>query len=389
MKMPNMKNKFNAFCGIAFIAFLWLDCKPTPTPVPVDKSDDLTAIPYNPKAFTVDVPDTWQKNQFIIPADNPLTTKGIELGRMLFYDPILSLDSTISCSSCHLQAGGFTDNAAISSGVGGRTGSRSSMSLVNVGFHQKGLFWDGRTKTLEEQALQPIEDGNELREVWPNVVAKLKRHKKYPTLFREAFGISSKTEITKELAAKAMAQFERTIVSKNSRFDKFLRSEIDYTDDELYGYYLFFNNDPEGKIPDAQCGHCHSPSDQFTDNIFRNNGLDEVNNLADFKDKGLGKVTGKLTDNGKFRTPTLRNAMLTAPYMHDGRFQTMEQVIDHYASGGKYAENVDPLITQVGTKLPNNVYIPLTKKQKAQLLAFLKTLTDNDFVQNPAYKSPF
>jgi cytochrome c peroxidase len=380
--------KYNIVFFFCLSAILF-SCDPKETPIPVNDANDLTKIPYSPQPFSVTIPDTWQKNQFLIPADNPLTISGIALGRALFYDPILSQDSTKSCNSCHLQDAGFTDNSALSTGVGNRLGERSSMSLVNVGFHQKGLFWDGRTKTLEAQALQPIEDGNELRETWPQVIAKLKRHKTYPTMFREAFGIASKTEITKELAAKAIAQFERTIVSKNSKFDQFVRNETDFTDDELYGYYLFFNNDPEGKVPDAQCGHCHAPSDQFTDNTYRNNGLDEVNNLADFKDKGLGRTTGKLTDNGKFRTPTLRNIALTAPYMHDGRIATLEQVIEHYASGGKYSENADPLIREVGTKGPNGQYFPLTTKQKKQLLAFLNTLTDNDFVKNSAYKSPF
>ena len=367
----------------------FFSCKNKENPIPVVSADDLNKIAYTPQPVTIEIPETWQKNQFIIPADNALTVSGIALGRKLFYDPILSQDSTTSCNSCHLQNAGFTNNSALSSGVGGRLGERSSMSLINVGFHQKGLFWDGRTKTLESQALQPIEDGNELRETWPQVIAKLKRHKTYPTLFREAFGIGSKTEITKELAAKAIAQFERTLISKNSKFDKFIRSEVEFSDDELYGYYLFFNNDPEGKIPDAQCGHCHAPSDQFTDNVYRNNGLDEVYNLADFKDKGLGRATGKLTDNGKFRTPTLRNIARSAPYMHDGRMATLEQVIEHYASGGKYSENADPLIREVGTKGPNGAYYPLTTKQKKQLLAFLNTLTDYDFEKNPAFSNPF
>jgi cytochrome c peroxidase len=336
---------------------------------------DLTTIPYVSKAYTLNIPSGFPKMD--IPADNPLTTEGVELGRHLFYDPILSKDSTISCASCHLTKGGFTDNNAVSRGVNGAMGTRSSMSLENIGFVNKGLFWDGRVKTLEEQALLPIEDPVEMHHIWEKVIEKLRKHPDYPSRFRKAFNISNKRDISKELAVKAIAQFERTLISGNSKFDKIYRREDFFTDDELDGFQLFFN---AAGAPDAQCGHCHT-SPFFNSNDFFNNGLDSAQKLKDFKDKGRGIVTGKEFDNGKFRSPSLRNIELTAPYMHDGRFKTLEAVVEHYASGGHYADNVDPFIPQIAE-------IKMTAKQKRQIVLFLKTLTDTSFINNPAYQKP-
>lgn len=217
-----------------------------------------------------------------------------------------------------------------------------------------------------------------MHNIWEKAISKIKLSNDYPTRFRKAFGITSKNEITKELTVKAIAQFERTLISGNAKFDKIFRREDFFTDDELRGYELFFN---ASGAPDAQCGHCHT-SPFMDNNDYFNNGLDGVNSLEDFKDKGRGKVTGKLFDNGKFRAPTLRNIEFTAPYMHDGRFKTLDEVIDHYASGGHYADNVDPFIPQIKQ-------INLTTKQKQQILLFLKTLSDKDFMNNPAYQNPF
>ena len=343
-----------------------------------DKNDDgLTTIPYQPTTYALSY-DEKIFPKMIIPADNPLTTEGVELGRFLFYDKLLSASGTMACANCHLPEGSFTDNLAVSKGIDGIAGKRSSMSLINIGFVNSGLFWDGRVKTLEEQAFLPVEDPIELHNSWTKVVEKLKTDADYPTRFRKAYGITNAAEITKELAIKAIAQFERTLISDNAKVDQIFRRETTFTDDEYDGYLLFFN---AAGAPDAQCGHCHS-SPFYSSNDYFNNGLDSAATLTAFKDLGRGQFTKKTSDNGKFRAPSLRNIELTAPYMHDGRFKTLEEVVNHYASGGHYAENIDPFIPQI--KL-----IQLNSKQKRQIVAFLKTLTDTSFVNNAKFKTPF
>jgi cytochrome c peroxidase len=342
---------------------------------PTVDDQDLTQIAYAPTPVTLKQPQGYPKMD--IPTDNPITTEGVELGRRLFYDPILSRDSSISCSSCHLPQGSFTDNKALSKGVDGILGDRSAMSLENIGFVKNGLFWDGRVKTLEEQALLPVEDPIEMHHIWEKVEQILRGHKDYPTRFRKAFGMKTKGEITKTHVVKALAQFERTLISGNSKVDKILRREDVFTDDELNGYLLFFNDDPK---KDAQCGHCHG-APFYGANEFFNNGLDSVKTLNDFKDLGLGKVTGKLFDKGKFRVPSLRNIEFTAPYMHDGRFKTLDEVMNHYASGGHLADNISPFIPLIKD-------IKMTAKQKSDIITFMKTLSDTSFINNPAFKNP-
>lgn len=340
---------------------------------------EITRIdgPYNPQPYNLEIPDYLPK--MIIPADNPLTVDGVELGRHLFYDPILSVDSTISCSSCHLPELNFTDNRKVSFGVNGVKGDRSSMSLINVGFSNGGLFWDGRAKTLEAQALIPVEDHREMNDNWENVEQKLRKHPTYPVLFRKAFGISDKKEITKELASKAIAQFERTLVSGNSRFDQVVYQNTEFpTDEEFRGKYLFYFEEAPIGANHPGCSHCHG-GPLFTDQTFRNNGIENVATLQDFPDKGFGTVTGNAGDNGKFKVPTLRNIALTPPYMHDGRFQTLEEVLDHYSSGGH-----DP-----GNRDVNILKFTLTEQDKKDLITFLNMLTDTSFVNNPKFKSPF
>jgi cytochrome c peroxidase len=357
-----------AILSSLILAFLIQSC--------TDKeSDGLDTIPYNPTTYELKYSSNFPK--MIIPADNPLTTDGVELGRFLFYDKLLSASGTMACASCHLPEGGFTDNKNVSKGIDGIEGKRSAMSLANIGFVNTGLFWDGRVKTLEEQAFLPVEDPIELHNSWTKVVEKLKTHADYPTRFRKAFGITNTAEITKELAIKALAQFERTLISDNAKIDKVTKFS-DLSDDELEGYQLFFNT-PGAQ--DAQCGHCHN-SPFYDSNDFFNNGLDEAASLNDFKDKGRGLFTKVLSDNGKFRAPSLRNIELTAPYMHDGRFKTLEEVMEHYASGGHYAQNVNPFIPQIGA-------IHLSKLKKDKIIAFLKTLTDSSFVNNPKLQTPF
>jgi len=342
--------------------------------IPGIKDQDLTHIPYQPVPYLPDIPSNFPALEQ--PADNPMTLDGIRLGRKLFYDPILSIDSTISCSSCHQQLASFNDHFAFSPGVAGNS-SRSSMSLINVGFHYHGLFWDGRAANLEQQALEPVENIIEMGETWDNVEMKLKRHEEYPAEFRKAFGIELASMITRDLATKAIAQFERTLISGgNTRYDRFARGEIFLDENEFSGYLMFFNVDPV--LPDAQCGHCHNAPLFGTDDFF-NNGLQESVDFEGFMDKGYGLVTGKASDNGKFKAPTLRNLVFTAPYMHDGRFNTIEEVVEHYTSGGKPSPNKSPFL--------NNLH--LTETQKSDLISFILTLTDSSVLTNQAFQSPF
>lgn len=341
----------------------------------VIEEGDLVGIEYNPTAYTPQIPQGFP--QLEQPSSNPMTVEGVWLGRKLFFDPILSRDSTMSCSSCHLQASSFTDDLAVSEGVDGVAGTRSAMSLINAGFMYQGLFWDGRASTLEEQALLPVEDPVELHVSWEEVEQRLRAHPDYPADFRRAFGISHTSEVSRTLATMAIAQFERTLISTgNSRFDRFMRSEIFLEEDEFNGFQMYF--DVSNDLPDAECAHCHA-APLLTTNGFRNNGIEDVASLDDFPDLGLGAVTGDRFDNGKFKIPTLRNIEFTAPYMHDGRFQTLEEVIEHYNSGGFRVENTDPLIRPLG----------LTEQQKADLLAFILTFSDTTFLSKEEFSNPF
>lgn len=358
-----------AFSIFQFFCFSFLECK-TPTP-----SAGLSDIAYSPTPLQLKLPSYFPPMQ--MPADNPLTVEGVALGRKIFFDNLLSSDLSQSCATCHRPENYFTDGNATSKGVTGMAGKRSSMSLVNIGFTNAGLFWDGRVKTLEEQALLPVQDSIELHNSWDAVAMRIKNNSDYTTMFRRAFGITSVDSINKYLVVKAIAQFERTLISADAKIDKIARKEAFFTDDEQSGYNLFFN---VLDAPDAQCAHCHvSPFYNASD--FFNNGIDEAKTLYDFKDAGRGFITLKPTDNGKFKPPTLRNIAQTAPYMHDGRFKTLSEVLDHYASGGHPSPNVDPFIPSIGT-------IHLSTKQKNQIILFLNTLTDSIFVANPAFKKP-
>jgi cytochrome c peroxidase len=351
----------------AFILINFLSCT-------ADKLDqqgfDLTSIIYNPKTYNLDYPSNL--GQPIIPEDNKLTVEGVYLGKKLFYDPILSVDSTKSCASCHLPSFSFNDNKAFSEGVNQKKSLRSSMPLINLAFTKNGFFWDGRAESLEDQALHPVEDPNELNHKWVDVENSIRKHKHYPALFRKAFGISNSSEINRQHITKAIAQFERTIISGNSKFDKILRGEEFFTDLELYGFTMFVDNDPN--VKDAECGHCHSIPLGTADQFF-NNGLTEAPNMTEFKDFGRGQITGNLIDRGKFKAPTLRNVTLTAPYMHDGRFNTLDEVLDHYSSGGKSSPNKDPLL------YPLN----FTSFEKRALKAFIETLVDTNFMKDPKF----
>lgn len=310
-----------------------------------------------------------------MPVDNPLTSAGVELGRHLFYDPILSRDSTISCSSCHQMQFGFADNRAFSRGAAGLATPRSAPSLANIGYHYRGIFWDGRAGSLEEQILLSVVEPTELATEWPTVLRRLSKHPSYPRKFNQAFGNGQKIDIDSLMVANAIAQFERTLISSESKYDRYLRGEIALNELEERGRLIFF--DEVEDLPDAECGHCHTDP-LFTSLQYFNNGIEQTDSLELFKDKGLGGSTGKYYDIGKFKTPTLRNVALNPPYMHDGRFESLAEVIEHYNRGGHYTENASPNVRP----------LHLTDLDKAGLLAFLHCLTDSTFLTNRELADP-
>lgn len=376
-----MKNLNNIIAILVVLFSFFVACKDDDDPVTNTCGEDLQidweSISTTNEAYPLPQYATLPQNVPNNP-DNPTTVEGVELGRRLFYDPILSGDSTQSCASCHAQTFGFTDNLkALSMGIDGTLGTRNAMALINLTWVPR-LFWDGRSMGLEAQALEPVTNPVEMHNTWENAICDIMNSVDYRKRFYKAFGIKT---INKEDVAKAIAQFERTLISGTSKYDlaNIPGSGVFLTEQEYYGYSIFFNEV-------ADCFHCHTGAGNlFTDNQFHNNGLDSVATLNDYADKGLGDVTKDPQDNGYFRTPTLRNIALTAPYMHDGRFQTLEEVVDHYSDHVKQSENVDPTIKvffKDGGK-------HLSSDDKAAVVAFLKTLTDTAFVNNPAFKNPF
>lgn len=356
--------------GLVFTVVL-VSCKPDE-----EEGDDDNGHVTTP--YTLEIPFGFPPMS--IPADNPMTEEGVALGRFLFFEERLSGDNTMSCASCHAQAFAFSDNGnQFSTGIDGVQGARTSMVLQNLGWEQR-FFWDGRSATLEEQILEPVENVIEMHETWPNAVAELQADNGYVALFQEAFG---STTIDRYKTAKAIAQFLRTMISGNSRYDQFQRGEIVLTPDEQQGALLTtFEGGFPPDVPNGQggadCFHCHPHGgNRFTDGIMRNNGLNEI-----FTDLGLGGVTGLPQDQGLFKTPTLRNVAVSAPYMHDGRFNSLEQVIEHYNSGGHPSPTISPFMKYTVGGLQ------LTPEKKSQLIAFLHTLTDEEFLTNPAFADP-
>jgi len=308
----------------------------------------------------------------LIPSNNPQTIEGVSLGRKLFFDPLLSGDGTLACASCHSPEFSFTDSSQFSTGITMVQGNRNSMTIFNAAWNwNEKFFWDGRASNLENQAFKPVVNPIEMNNTWPNAVANLQADPNYPGLFNAAFGTYT---IDSSLVTMALAQFERTLISANSRFDNFLMGQIALTPQELSGFNIFM--DENG----GDCFHCHGSASNplWTDNDFHNNGLD-----ATFLDLGLGAITGNLADNGKFKTPSLRNLAYTAPYMHDGRFKTLDEVIDHYSTGLTNSSTIDPLLKYIGQG-----GVQLTPTEKANLKAFLLSLSDPNFITNPAFQDP-
>lgn len=333
---------------------LFACCKPDPVEDPSLKEIELSVPAHFPKP--------------VIPADNPLTQAKIDLGKKLFFDPILSKDRSVSCSSCHLQANAFSDPRKISLGVNNVPGTRNAPPLFNLVYH-KSFFWDGSNPMLETQALFPIEAPFEMNLPIDSAIARLKRHSEYPKLFAHAFGDSIGVSV--KGLTDALSCYERSLLSTTSKYDRFIQAGFDstvFTPVEWKGYKLFF---AESAGAHAECFHCHNgPNMDDPEGKFRNNGL-----YLYYEDLGRYNVTGSPFDIGKFKVPSLRNVEYTAPYMHDGSLPTLEAVLDHYGSGGQLNQNRDVLMGN----------IILSAEEKQAIIAFLKTLSDPGLLTNPAY----
>jgi cytochrome c peroxidase len=310
--------------------------------------------------YPLDVPSWFPTME--IPSENQLTKARVELGRKLFYEPLLSLDSSISCGSCHQQERAFTDGMPIAIGVDGAVGSRNAPALANIGYSPY-FFHDGGVETLELQSQQPIFSIEEMRFSIAGFLERIKEDEAYKQLFWEAyqrepdaFGIS-----------RAIASFERTFISGNSRFDQheYQGMADALSEQELRGKALFFS---EG----TKCSSCHEPP-LFTNYAFENIGL-----YTNYADSGRVRISHLQEDNGKFKVPTLRNIELTSPYMHDGSMQTLEEVVAYFNAGGVGHPNQHPDIKPLG----------LSEQERSDLVAFLKTLTDPSFVSNGELSDP-
>ncbi len=361
------------------------------TPVTTNPADALAAlnIPVVPFSYAnqslpgfLNAPNI--AVQINTPADNAITDWGATLGRVLFYDKILSINNSVSCASCHKQAHGFSDDLVLSKGFNNGNTGRHSMSLVNAIYYpNRRFFWDERAATLEQQVLMPIQDAVEMGMHLDTLVNRLNTKTHYPYLFEKAFGSSA---INTDRISKALSQFVRSMISYRSKFDTGMAAIPpganlgttplpNYTANENNGKAIYFS-------PQAACSSCHG-TQTLTAPRAENNGLEAV-----IVDRGLGAVTNNPADNGKFKVPSLKIIALTAPYMHDGRFATLEQVIEHYNSGVQFNPNLPPQLRNpppgTGAKRLN-----LTQQQKDDLLAFLKTLSDNGITADVKFSNPF
>lgn len=327
-------------------------------PKPLYLPPTFTPYPFQMSA-TFPIPD--------LPRDNPLITERVSLGEKLFHEKELSRDGSIACASCHHQDAAFSDSRRVSIGVRGQAGKRQAMPLFNLAW-KSSYFWDGRAPSLRVQALVPIQDHAEMDETLTNAVKKLAAKEGYAAAFKTAFGSE---EITPEKIGLAIEQYLLTLTSFESKFDRAMRGQEKLTVEEQRGFELFSTEyDPRRGQYGADCFHCHGGT-LFQSQTFGNNGLD-----TEFSDVGRYAVTHREADRGKFAVPSLRNIALTAPYMHDGRFKTLEEVIEHYCTGMKRSATLDPNLA----KHPDGG-VPLSEADKHALVAFLKTLTDEKFLR--------
>jgi cytochrome c peroxidase len=368
------KQRLIVFLVIA-ILFILSSCKKD-NPAQIETyQPSLPATPYNysnvilPSAFTSSPMNFFNS----ISSSNPITDAGATLGRVLFYDRQISRNNKVSCASCHQQEFAFANNTQFSKGLYNELTTRNSMAIINTRFSFR-YFWDLRSVTLENQVLEPIKNHVEMDMTLEEVVDRVKLIGYYPKLFQDAFGT---TEVTSQRISYALSQFLHSMVSYQSKYDQGVDNNFaDYTQLEMDGKDLFFSGS-------VNCNHCH-----FTVNFFGNqpavNGLD-----ATYTDNGLGTLTGDPADDGKFKIPTLRNIEMTAPYTHDGRFATLEEVIEHYNSGIQAHPNLDDRLTVEGQIGGTPKQYNMTTYQKQSLVAFLKTLTDHSFLTDVRFSDPF
>ncbi|MGV3636449.1 MAG: cytochrome-c peroxidase, partial [Flavobacteriales bacterium] len=320
---------------------------------------DPSTTPPAPTAYLPPLPAWFSDSttyRWMTPADNPSTVEGVALGRRLFHEVALSDDNSMSCASCHVQADGFSDVRQFSVGTNGAVGRRQAMAVFNLAWDAR-FFWDGRSHSLEDQAFRPVVDPSEMRNTWPTVVARLQAHPEYPQLFERAFGSSIIDSVN---VVRAIAQFERSLISLGSRFDRYryLGDSTALDEQEIRGMNLFMRG--------AHCADCHHEP-LMADHGLRNNGLDLT-----FTDLGAAEVTNNPAHAGRFKVPTLRNIEFTPPYMHDGRFATLEEVVDFYAEDVQLeSPGLDNhMLPWVGGQ------VELDEAERADLVAFLKALSD-------------
>ena len=313
------------------------------------------------------------------PTNNPVTDLGATLGRVLFYDKRLSTNGTVSCASCHSPQHGFSDPRQFSVGFNGGLTGRNSMGLTDARYYARGrFFWDERAATLEEQVLQPIQNSVEMGMTLPALVTRLSAEPFYTNLFALTFGT---TQVTTNRISRALAQFVRSMVSTQSKYDQGVPVNFtNFTAQELLGRQVFL-----GQVGNATCAACHGPDTFSAPNIF-NNGLE-----FPLVDRGVGAVTGRAQDEGLFKTPSLRNIELTAPFMHDGRFATLEEVVEFYNSGVVLNPNLPPPLRAPPApgQPPAARRLNLTNNQKSALVAFLKTMTDTNLTGAVRFSDPF
>ena len=350
-----------------------------------EPSSEFHATPY-----VINTPNHFPK-KLNIPDDNPMTVEGVALGRYLFYDGRISgrsdPDSMMSCSTCHLQEHSFVcgiDHPKFTGGhpfgVTGIPTPHYMLPMINLVWVSNGYLWNGVVNNNQAEGSRNIEDIVAMAIMVPQEMCSdtnkskelISRTKGYPELFNAAFGSSV---VTEKNMARAIAQFVRSLISADSKFDRFMEGSVQLTDSELNGYVLFTTE--QG----ADCFHCHGGDGNplFTTNLFYNNGKDSL--FTDPLDRY--SVTGNIADIGAYKAPTLRNLVFTAPYMHDGRYKTIDEVIDFYSSGLKWSLSISPLMHHIATK-----GVRLTPSKKADLKAFLLTLTDSSFIRNPSFAKP-
>lgn len=338
-----MKNSYTlfllAFLGIAFT-------------LPAIKGDPNKITKKN---VELRIPDGFPEPVYKFEG-NKITPEGFVLGRMLFYDPILSRDNSTSCATCHQHYAAFSHiDHKLSHGIDDRIGTRNVPALQNL-IWKDNLMWDGGVNHLEVQPINPITDHNEMDETLENVLLKLQSHPKYKSLFMAAFG---DTLVSTERIFKSMAQFTGLMISTNSKYDQFIRGEIEQTESQKRGMDLF----------SMKCSSCHTPP-LFTDNGFENNGLSKDSTL---NDKGRGTITGLEQDNYLFKIPSLRNVEVTYPYMHDGRFKKLDDVLNHYAQLSDSEKKSNKSLEKIGE---------ITDRNKQDIIDFLLTLTDKSFLMD-------